>query len=119
MMAEKHGVLLVNLGTPSAATPAAVKAYLAEFLSDRRVVDLPSWQWQPLLRGLILPRRAPRVARLYQSIWTAQGSPLLYYSQRLCDGLQARLGEAIPVVLGMSYGEPSLDRALSALSDAG
>ncbi|ACY83871.1 ferrochelatase [Edwardsiella piscicida] len=119
MMAEKHGVLLVNLGTPSAATPAAVKAYLAEFLSDRRVVDLPSWQWQPLLRGLILPRRAPRVARLYQSIWTAQGSPLLYYSQRLCDGLQARLGEAIPVALGMSYGEPSLDRALSTLSAAG
>ncbi|QPR29558.1 ferrochelatase [Edwardsiella hoshinae] len=118
-MAEKHGVLLVNLGTPSAATPAAVKRYLAEFLSDRRVVDLPSWQWQPLLRGLILPRRAPRVARLYQAIWTDQGSPLLVYSQRQRDALQARLGASIPVALGMSYGEPSLASALTALQDAG
>lgn len=118
-MAEKHGVLLVNLGTPAAATPAAVKTYLTEFLSDPRVVDLPAWRWQPLLRALILPRRAPRVARLYQSIWTAQGSPLLCYSQRMCDGLQARLGDEIPVVLGMSYGEPSLGQALSTLDAAG
>lgn len=76
------GVLLAQVGTPDAPTPAAVRRYLANFLSDRRVVDYPSWWWQPLLRGIILPTRAKRSARLYRGIWTANGSPLLIESEK-------------------------------------
>ena len=68
-MQSKLGVLMVNLGTPDAPTPQAIKRYLAEFLSDRRVVDTSPWLWWPLLRGVILPIRSPRVAKLYQSVW--------------------------------------------------
>ncbi|RRA39933.1 ferrochelatase, partial [Cronobacter sakazakii] len=67
MQSVKSGVLLVNLGTPQAPTPAAVKRYLKQFLSDRRVVDVPRFIWWPLLRGVILPLRSPRVAKLYKS----------------------------------------------------
>lgn len=66
---KKPGILLVNLGTPDAPTPGAIKRYLLQFLSDRRVVDTPRLLWWPLLRGVILPIRAPRVAKLYQSVW--------------------------------------------------
>lgn len=118
MRQMKYGVLLVNLGTPDAPTPRAVKRYLAEFLSDRRVVDTPRWLWQPLLRGIILPRRAPRVAKLYRAIWTEQGSPLLVISRRQQSLLAARLPD-VPVALGMSYGSPSLRSALDELSAQG
>ncbi|PQY87715.1 ferrochelatase, partial [Cronobacter sakazakii] len=77
MQSVKSGVLLVNLGTPQAPTPAAVKRYLKQFLSDRRVVDVPRFIWWPLLRGVILPLRSPRVAKLYKSIWMEEGSPLM------------------------------------------
>ncbi|KYP95645.1 ferrochelatase, partial [Sodalis-like endosymbiont of Proechinophthirus fluctus] len=82
MRQEKYGVLMVNLGTPEAPTPKAVKRHLAEFLSDKRVVDTPRALWLPLLYGVILPLRSPRVAKLYQSIWMEEGSPLLVYSRR-------------------------------------
>ncbi|WP_023639178.1 ferrochelatase [Dickeya zeae] len=114
MKKEKRGVLMVNLGTPDAPTPQAVKRYLAEFLHDRRVVDLTRLIWCPLLHGIILPTRSPRVAKLYQSVWMDEGSPLLVYSRRQQQALAASLPD-IPVELGMSYGSPSLQSALDAL----
>lgn len=113
-MQSKLGVLMVNLGTPDAPTPQAVKRYLAEFLSDRRVVDTSPWLWWPLLRGVILPIRSPRVAKLYQSVWMEEGSPLLVYSRRQQKALAARMPE-IPVELGMSYGSPNLPDAIDKL----
>lgn len=108
------GVLLVNLGTPQAPTPAAVKRYLRQFLSDRRVVDTSRLLWWPLLRGVILPLRSPRVAKLYQSVWTESGSPLMAWSLRQQQKLQTVSGD-MPVVLGMSYGSPSLESAIDTL----
>ncbi|MBW5877254.1 ferrochelatase [Yersinia enterocolitica] len=114
MKQSKLGVLMVNLGTPDAPTPQAVKRYLAEFLSDRRVVDTSPWLWWPLLRGVILPIRSPRVAKLYQSVWMDEGSPLLVYSRRQQKALAERMPE-IPVELGMSYGSPNLPDAIDKL----
>ena len=95
----KPGVLLINLGTPSASTPKAVRDYLAEFLSDKRVVELPACLWQPLLKFVILPIRARRSAKLYQSIWMDEGSPLTVYTQRLAKKLQISLADQFKVVL--------------------
>ncbi|AHF75028.1 Ferrochelatase protoheme ferro-lyase [Candidatus Sodalis pierantonius str. SOPE] len=114
MRQEKYGVLMVNLGTPEAPTPKAVKRYLAEFLSDRRVVDTPRALWLPLLYGVILPLRSPRVAKLYQSIWMAEGSPLLVYSRRQQQALAASLPD-VAVELAMNYGQPALPQALARL----
>ena len=114
MNQEKIGILLANLGTPSAPTPAAVNRYLRQFLSDRRVVDTPRLLWWPLLRGVILPLRSPRVAKLYQSIWMEEGSPLMVYSRRQQQALARQLPDT-PVALGMSYGEPSLKSAVDDL----
>lgn len=113
-----QGILLVNLGTPDAPTPAAVKRYLAEFLHDTRVVDLTRWLWCPILHGVILTFRPKRVAHAYASIWTEQGSPLLSISrqqqQALSQELQ-RLGKDVPVELAMTYGNPSISKGLDAL----
>ncbi|WP_437608657.1 ferrochelatase [Erwinia sp. V71] len=117
MRQDKPGVLLVNLGTPDAPTSSAVKRYLKQFLSDRRVVDTPCWLWWPILNGIVLPFRSPRVAKLYASVWMEQGSPLLVYSQRQRDALAARLD--MPVALGMSYGNPSLKSAVDSLMQQG
>ncbi|NIY48461.1 ferrochelatase [Cedecea colo] len=111
---EKIGVLLANLGTPDAPTPAAVKRYLRQFLSDKRVVDTARLLWWPLLRGVILPLRSPRVAKLYQSVWMEEGSPLMVFSRRQQQALAAQLPD-MPVVLGMSYGNPSLKSAVDEL----
>ena len=78
MKQEKHGVLLVNLGTPDAPTSSAVKRYLKEFLSDDRVVDTAPLIWWPILNGAILPIRSPRVAKLYQSVWMEEGLSLIH-----------------------------------------
>lgn len=118
-MSSQKGVLLINLGTPSAPTPAAVRDYLAEFLSDRRVVELPTWLWQPLLKLVILPIRARHSAKLYQSIWTAKGSPLANYSQCLAKKIQANLGDRFKLLLAMRYGKPSIAEALKELFVAG
>ncbi|HHL2498279.1 TPA: ferrochelatase [Yersinia enterocolitica] len=118
MKQSKLGVLMVNLGTPDAPTPQAVKRYLAEFLSDSRVVDTSPWLWWPLLRGVILPIRSPRVAKLYQSVWMEEGSPLLVYSRRQQKALAARMPD-IPVELGMSYGSPNLPDAIDKLLKQG
>ncbi|MBB1200403.1 ferrochelatase [Enterobacteriaceae bacterium 89] len=114
MRQTKTGILLANLGTPDAPTPAAVSRYLRQFLSDTRVVDTPRLIWWPLLRGVILPLRAPRVAKLYQSVWMEQGSPLMVYSRQQQQALAQRLPDT-PVALGMSYGSPSLESAVDEL----
>jgi ferrochelatase len=109
------GVLLAQVGTPEAPTPAAVRRYLARFLSDRRIVDYPAWLWQPLLRGVILPFRSRRSAKLYQRIWTPQGSPLLVESEKQRAKLQDLLGDQFRVVLGMAYAGPSFEKAFDDL----
>ena len=108
MRQTKTGILLANLGTPDAPTPEAVKRYLKQFLSDRRLL------WWPLLRGVILPLRSPRVAKLYASVWMEGGSPLMVYSRQQQQALAQRLPET-PVALGMSYGSPSLESAVDEL----
>lgn len=114
---NKYGVLLVNLGTPDEASPAAVKRFLSEFLHDQRVVDLTRWLWCPILHGVILPVRSPKVAKLYQSVWMDEGSPLMVYSRRQQKQLGAKLG--IPVELGMTYGNPSILSGLDSLKQQG
>src|SRR6266571_8333968 len=93
--AAKIGVLLVNLGTPDAATPAAVRRYLAEFLSDPRVVEIPRVVWKPLLHGVILRTRPARSAQRYGTIWTKDGSPLLVHSLRQRTLLHGYLGQRL------------------------
>ncbi|MCY3852137.1 MAG: ferrochelatase [Gammaproteobacteria bacterium] len=115
---SRTGVLISNLGTPDEPTPRAVRRYLAEFLSDRRVIALSPLLWKPILHGIILRIRPRRSARLYRKIWTEEGSPLLVYSQRQRDALQKELnqrGHAVPVALGMRYGRPSIAQALDEL----
>lgn len=111
-------LLLVNLGTPEAPTAPAVRRYLGEFLSDRRVVQIPRIAWLPLLHGLILPLRGPKAAAKYASIWLPEGSPLAVYTRRLAAAVQARLPQW-RVVDAMRYGEPSLASRLQALRKDG
>jgi ferrochelatase len=108
-------VLLVNLGTPSAPTPKAVRAYLAEFLSDRRVVPLPRFIWLPVLYGLVLPRRSKESAEKYAQIWLPEGSPLRVYTSRQAELLADRM--QLPVAYAMRYGEPSIAATLPRLED--
>lgn len=119
---EFTGVLLVNLGTPAAPTSAAVGRYLAEFLSDPRVVELPRALWLPVLYGVILPFRSPRSARAYASIWGPQGSPLRVFSEQLTEdlGQQLRqLGCRARVALAMRYGSPSIGAVLDEWREQG
>jgi len=117
------GVLLVNLGTPEAPTAKAVRKYLAEFLWDRRVVDVPRPLWWLILHGVILRFRPGRVAKGYASIWTDDGSPLMAISKRQQQALKQQLAEAfgqdIPVSLAMTYGEPTMEQAGRELRQAG
>ncbi|HEX5139019.1 MAG TPA: ferrochelatase [Planctomycetota bacterium] len=111
------GILVSNLGTPDAPTPAALKRYLREFLKDPRVIDLPRWKWIPLLELLILPRRSPKSAEAYGKVWTPEGSPLLSISKRQRALLEEML--KVPVALGMRYGNPSIATALDELLKKG
>jgi ferrochelatase len=116
------GVLLVNLGTPDAPTPSAVRDFLRQFLSDPRVVETPRWLWWPVLNGVILRIRPRRSAHAYRSIWTDRGSPLLVHSQALAGRLRERLHAASPdlrLALGMTYGSPSIPHALAQLRTTG
>lgn len=112
-----QGVLLINLGTPSRAEVRAVRTYLSEFLTDRRVIDVPTIFRYLLVYLLILPFRTKKSAHAYQMIWTEQGSPLLYHSQNVVKKLQTVLGSDFKVVLGMRYGAPSIQNALDQLKD--
>lgn len=113
------GVLLVNLGTPDEATPGAVRRYLAEFLSDRRVVEIPPIAWQPILRGIVLRTRPRKSAHAYSQVWTERGSPLAAITAAQTEQLQARLGEAVRVSYAMRYGRPSIADELRAMMAAG
>lgn len=117
----RAGVLLVNLGTPAAPTRKAVRRYLAEFLSDRRVVDYPRALWLPLLHGVILNVRPARTARAYAKIWRAESdeSPLRYFTRRQAERLGERLGPGLVVDWAMRYGAPRVAERLAALAAAG
>lgn len=116
---QRVGVLLVNLGTPDAPTPGAVRRFLAQFLGDPRVVEAPRWLWWPALHGVILRTRPSRSAHAYQQIWTDRGSPLMFYTRDLATKLQSalseQLGSDVVLALGMTYGNPSIDTALTEL----
>ena len=115
-------ILLCNLGTPDAPTASAVRRYLAEFLRDQRVVEIPRLVWLPLLYGVILPLRAAKSAAKYASIWTPDGSPLKLWTERQAKRLQGKLGEQghrVQVAYGMRYGQPSIASQLDALKAAG
>ncbi len=127
--ALKFGVLVVNLGTPDAPTASAVRKYLAQFLSDPRVVEIPKPLWMLILHGIILRTRPAKSAKKYASIWTKSGSPLMVWSQKQTQLLQGALGEALrgqgldpaqmKVALGMRYGNPSIATAMDGLTAAG
>ncbi len=118
-MSADRALLLAQLGTPDAATAGAVRRYLAEFLSDERVVDYPRWLWWPLLHGIILRVRPKKSAAMYRRVWMQEGSPLLVYSRRLESALAAELGPGWKVALGMRYGNPGLREALEELKSRG
>lgn len=116
------GVLLTNVGTPNAPEPGAVRAYLREFLGDRRVVDYPRWLWLPLLHGIILRVRPHRSARLYQAIWSEEGSPLKVIMHHIANKLEELVasssGNTFVIEIGMRYGEPSIADGLEKLRAA-
>ena len=118
-MARKSrvGVLLVNLGTPSAPTPSAVYRYLTEFLTDERVIDLPWLKRQFLVRGFVIPFRYRQSTKLYQKLWTQEGSPLLVHGRAVGKSLQEELGEGYEVVLAMRYQSPSIKEGLQKLKE--
>ena len=118
----RTGVLLVNLGSPAAPTAAATRRYLAEFLSDPRVVEIPRIAWWPILHGIILRVRPARSAAKYASIWMPEGSPLAVWTQRLAEGVRASLAQVSPQLLvahAMRYGEPGVAAGLDALRAQG
>lgn len=120
--ASPTGVLFINLGTPDAPTPAAIRRYLAEFLSDPRVIEIPPLLWQPILRLFVLPRRPRALAPRYQEIWWKEGAPLLVATRSQAEGVQRELaarGISIHAEVGMRYGNPSIASAMDALRDRG
>jgi len=117
---EKLGILVVNLGTPDAPETKAVRRYLAEFLSDPRIIELPRILWKAILHGVILRVRPAKSAEAYEEVWDEQtGSPLLHNSEKQVAGiqhaLQSQFGDSVVVTLGMRYGSPSIDHAISQL----
>lgn len=126
---RRIGLLLVNLGTPDAPTPKAVRAYLAEFLSDPRVIEIPRAVWAPVLHGVILRLRPAQSARRYATIWGKEGSPLLVHSIKQKTLLQGYLGQRLKelglpsdhaqIELGMRYGRPSIAEAMARLKCGG
>jgi len=117
------GILLTNLGSPDAPTPAALRRYLKEFLWDSRVVELPRLLWWLILHGVILNVRPRRSAAAYARIWTDKGSPLIYTTMQQGEALQQslrqRFGDTVLVEIGMRYGNPSIRSALDALREKG
>jgi ferrochelatase len=115
----KIGVLLLNLGTPDAPDAGAVRRYLREFLSDRRVVEIPPIVWQPILRGAILTTRPRKSAHAYQQVWTKDGSPLAVFTRGIAEGLAGRFGDGVIVDWAMRYGNPDVAGRLRGLVERG
>lgn len=112
---RKQGVLLVNLGTPDSPSVSDVRKYLNEFLMDERVIDIPTLNRTLLVKGIIVPFRGPKSAKIYKELWTENGSPLLYYGVRAKELLQEKLGNKYVVELAMRYQSPSIETALESL----
>jgi protoporphyrin/coproporphyrin ferrochelatase len=117
------GVLLTNLGTPDAPTPAALRRYLREFLSDPRVIELPRWKWWPILNLFVLTTRPRASAKLYHEVWTDEGSPLLVITRKQAAAVEGLLRERIAsplhVAVGMRYGNPAIREGLDELRQKG
>ncbi len=113
------GVLLINLGTPDAPHARAVRRYLAEFLSDPRVIEIPAIAWKPILHGIILRTRPKRSAEAYRQVWTNEGSPLAVIARRQAHALRDLVGDAVQVEYAMRYGDPGIAAAIDRMVDAG
>jgi protoporphyrin/coproporphyrin ferrochelatase len=113
------GIMLVNLGTPDAPTTSAVRRYLKQFLSDRRVVEIPQLLWQPILRGIILNVRPKKSAANYAKVWTDKGSPLAFFTAAQADALAAQMGDTAIVRYAMRYGNPAIETVLAEMKEAG
>ena len=118
------GILITNIGSPEQPTPRAVRAYLAEFLGDRRVIDLPRWFWLPLLHGIILNVRTGHSTAMYTKVWTPQGAPLIATLKQQADGLRTQIAahtgrQDVLVVAAARYGKPSIREGLQRLRTAG
>lgn len=116
---RRIGVLLMNLGTPDAPETGPVRRYLKQFLSDRRVVEIPPFVWQPILRMFVLTTRPAKSAHAYQQIWTDEGSPLSVVTRDQAAALQAHFGDKVLVDWAMRYGNPSIEDRLAAMKAAG
>jgi ferrochelatase len=119
IVAPRIGVLLINLGTPDGPDARSVKRYLGEFLSDRRVVELPAIAWQPILRGIILNTRPKKSAHAYGLVWREDGSPLAAITRAQSDALQGAFGAGVMVDWAMRYGNPSIPDRLAAMKARG
>lgn len=111
----KTALLLINTGSPEAPEAGAVREYLAEFLSDSRVIELPKWKWWPILHGIILRVRPAKSAKRYQGVWTEEGSPLIVHTKKTARKLQQRLGDGVRVVWAMRYGKPAVEDCIRRL----
>jgi ferrochelatase len=117
--ASKIGVLLINLGTPEAPEPGAVRTYLKQFLSDRRVVEIPALLWQPILRGLVLTTRPRKSAHAYRLVWSEEGSPLAAITARQAAALAGAFGGGVIVAHAMRYGRPAIAERIEMLRAQG
>ena len=117
------GILLINLGTPDAPTPQALRPYLKQFLSNPRVIEIPQWIWWPILNGIILNTRPKKSAEKYAQIWMPEGSPLKVYTARQTSLLRIKLAEriqAVPLIkYAMSIGNPSIGAMLQEMKEQG
>jgi ferrochelatase len=117
--APRIGVLLMNLGTPDAPDPKSVRRYLGEFLSDRRVVELPAIAWQPILRGVVLTTRPKKSAHAYSQVWREDGSPLAAITRAQASALKDAFGDGVLVDWAMRYGRPAIADRLQAMKEVG
>jgi ferrochelatase len=119
VLRSKIGVLLMNLGTPDAPDPKSVKRYLGEFLSDRRVIEIPALLWQPILRGIILNTRPKKSAHAYSLVWRDDGSPLAAITRAQAVALKDAFGAGVMVDWAMRYGRPAIADQVKAMKEAG